>query len=152
MIHQKPPLAEATASVSGGSIHKKTGLTTYSGPHFSTFGMLHGNEYTELYFKKIMIQDELTVIQPAKEWSDDLWYLDQVNRSFIRNEGPYAINHGKAEGTIIGGNLCTLKELDHIPVITDADFGHTTPQFTLPIGGYSYIKAYDNNIEIIIED
>lgn len=206
------------------AIYKKTGLTTYSGPHFSTFGMIHGNEYTEQYFEKIMIQDELIFIQPAKEWSDDLWYLDQENRTFIRNEGPYAINHGDAEGTIIGGNLGTLnllqgtefipdlantilfieddlesspltfdrdlqslihqpgfnevrgvvigrfqkasavnkqlltriikskKELDHIPVIADADFGHTSPLCTLPIGGYSYIKADENHIEIIIED
>jgi muramoyltetrapeptide carboxypeptidase LdcA involved in peptidoglycan recycling len=41
---------------------------------------------------------------------------------------------------------------DHIPVIADADFGHTSPLCTLPIGGYSYTKAYENNIEIIIED
>ncbi len=28
------------------AIYARTGLVTYSGPHFSTFGMLHGLEYT----------------------------------------------------------------------------------------------------------
>ena len=44
---------------------------------------------------------------PSKEWSDDPWYRDQQNREFIKNEGFWQIQKGSAEGTIIGGNLCT---------------------------------------------
>lgn len=93
------------------AIYAKTGLITYSGPHFSTFAMLHGNEYTIEYFKKMMIRDETINITHSEKWSDDLWFLDQENRTFINNEGPYVINGGEAQGTIIGGNQCTLNLL-----------------------------------------
>ena len=35
----------------------------------------------------------------------------------------------------------TKKELDGIPVISNADFGHTTPIATFPIGGTAKISA-----------
>jgi len=189
------------------AIHAKTGLVTYSGPHFSTFGMEKGLEYTLEYFKKCLMIEESFSIHSSKEWSDDKWYRDQQQRNFIPNEGYLIINEGAAEGSLLGGNLCTLnllqgtefmpalagslllleddyeskgltfdrdlqslihqpefsevqgvvigrfqnesavtteklirmirtkRELNNIPVIANADFGHTTPQFTFPIGG-----------------
>ena len=33
---------------------------------------------------------------------------DQENRNFIENDGFWIINEGEVEGTIIGGNQCTL--------------------------------------------
>lgn len=43
------------------------------------------------------------------------------------------------------------QELRKIPVIADADFGHTMPMFTFPIGGVCRIKAIEGavNIELI---
>ncbi|WP_339314469.1 S66 peptidase family protein [Paenibacillus sp. FSL R10-2734] len=93
------------------AIYAQTGLVTYSGPHFSSFAMLHDNEYTIQYFRKLMMDNKEILVRPSKHWSDDEWYLDQENRIFIRNEGPYIINDGEATGTIIGGNLCTLNLL-----------------------------------------
>uniref|UniRef100_UPI00403F776B S66 family peptidase n=1 Tax=Paenibacillus sp. FSL E2-0201 TaxID=2954726 RepID=UPI00403F776B len=93
------------------AIYAKTGLVTYSGPHFSSFAMLHDNEYTTQYFRKLMMDNKEILVRPSKHWSDDEWYLDQENRVFIRNEGPFIINDGEAQGTIIGGNLCTLNLL-----------------------------------------
>ncbi|WP_036646009.1 S66 family peptidase [Paenibacillus pini] len=93
------------------AIYAKTGLITYSGPHFSTFAMRYGNEFTIEYFKKMMMQDEIVHIHPSDQWSDDPWFMDQENRAFIQNEGPYVINEGAAEGTIIGGNQCTFNLL-----------------------------------------
>lgn len=93
------------------AIYAKTGLVTYSGPHFSSFAMLHDNEYTIEYFRKLMMDNKEILVRPSKHWSDDEWYLDQENRVFIRNEGPFIINDGEAKGTIIGGNLCTLNLL-----------------------------------------
>lgn len=37
----------------------------------------------------------------------------------------------------------TKKELKNIPIIIDADFGHTTPIFTFPIGGTAEISTND---------
>lgn len=92
------------------AIYATTGLVTYSGPHFSTFAMLHDNEYTIEHFRKLMMDNKEILVKPSKHWSDDEW-LDQENRVFIRNEGPFIINDGEAKGTIIGGNLCTLNLL-----------------------------------------
>jgi muramoyltetrapeptide carboxypeptidase LdcA involved in peptidoglycan recycling len=33
------------------------------------------------------------------------------------------------------------RELDGLPVVANASFGHTTPQFTFPIGGYGTLRA-----------
>jgi muramoyltetrapeptide carboxypeptidase LdcA involved in peptidoglycan recycling len=192
----------------GNAILAKTGLVTYSGPHFSSFGMVKGFDYTMDYFKKTFIEEMDEVeITPSTKWSNDAWYIDQENRVFHHNDGYLVINEGTVEGTIIGGNLCTLnllqgtefmpslensilfleddkltcpktfdrdlqslihqpgfsgvkgivigrfekvsnvtddlirtiistkKELAHLPVAANADFGHTSPMFSFPIGG-----------------
>jgi muramoyltetrapeptide carboxypeptidase LdcA involved in peptidoglycan recycling len=42
------------------------------------------------------------------------------------------------------------KRLNGIPIIANADFGHTDPKITFPIGGTCKIKAEKDNIEITI--
>ena len=208
------------------SIYAKTGLVTYSGPHWSSFGMLKGFDYEFEYFKKMFMEEEEIEITSSKEWSDDAWFLDQENREFIPNEGMFIINEAVTEGEIVGGNLCTLnllqgteymadisnkvlfiedddmagkiylmefdrnlqslmhmpefktvrgivlgrsqkatamnkekwmkliknkKELANIPVIAGADFGHSTPIFTFPIGGYAKLSAKDGDIKLTIK-
>ncbi|MCA1022627.1 S66 peptidase family protein [Halobacillus litoralis] len=195
------------------SIYQKTGLVTYSGPHFSTFGMKQGLTYTLEHFRTMFTTTAAIDIEPAAHWSDDAWYLDQEDRTFYPNQGPVVIHEGEASGTIIGGNLCTFNllqgtafmpdlagtilfleddelsnpetfdrnlqslihqpgfdqvqglvigrfqnasnvdlptltavieskpELASLPVIADADFGHTSPIFTFPIGGHVEIMA-----------
>lgn len=208
------------------SIYAKTGLITYYGPHFSSFGMKNGFDYTLEYFRKMFMNSEDKIdIQPAEKWSNDSWFKEQEKRTFIQNEGHLVINEGEAEGEIVGGNLCTLNllqgteympdlenkilfleddglvgkaflmefdrdlqsllhtikkvqgivigraerncemtedkwikliknkiELNGIPVIANVDFGHTTPIFTFPIGGYAKIVAKDGNTSIQISN
>jgi len=194
-------------SILNNAIYAKTGLVNYYGPHFSSFGMERGFGYTFEYFKKCFFDSKPFSVRPSDEWSDDEWFLDQKKRKEINNPGYAVINEGSAEGTIIGGNLCTLnllqgtefmpslknsilfieddheskpihfdrdlqslilqpgfdgvrgivigrfqresemtdellkhiirtkKELRDVPVVSGADFGHTTPMFTFPIGG-----------------
>lgn len=208
------------------AIHAKTGLVTYSGPHYSSFGMLKGFEYTLEYFKKMFFQEEEFEIKASENWSDDAWFIDQENRKFEKHEGMFIINEGEAEGNIVGGNLCTLNllqgtqympnienkilfleddnlsgdvflmefdrnlqslmhmpefktvkgivlgraevascmtvekwtkliknkpELAHIPVIGNANFGHTTPIMTFPVGGHAKLVAKENKIELLIK-
>lgn len=105
------------------AIYARTGLVTYSGSHYSSFGMLKGFEYEFEAFKKMFFQEEEIEIKSSDEWSDDAWFMDQENREFIPNEGMYIINKGKAEGKIVGGNLCTLNLLQgtkYMPDITDS--------------------------------
>ncbi|MCI8309770.1 MAG: LD-carboxypeptidase [Clostridia bacterium] len=93
------------------SIYAKTGLVTYYGPHYSSFGMEKGFEYTMDKFKSMFFEDGNVIVDSSKEWSDDAWFLDQENREFIKNNGMFVINEGEAKGTIVGGNLCTLNLL-----------------------------------------
>ena len=90
---------------------KMSDLVTYSGPHFSSFGMLKGIDYTIEYFKKCLFSEDEFFIQASEEWSDDRWYTKQDERKFVKNNGYLLINEGDAEGTIVGANLCTFNLL-----------------------------------------
>jgi muramoyltetrapeptide carboxypeptidase len=211
----------------GNAITHKAGLVTYSGVHFSSFGMQKGFEYSLEHFKKIFFDSNEISLIPSKEWSDDAWYLDQEKRVFHPNPGYKVINPGQAEGKIIGGHLGTLRllcgtpympsldesilflegdsisksidiyefdrnlqalihssdfgkvraivigrfennfgmtdeklhailgtkpALNNIPIIADADFGHTTPIFTFPIGGLCRLQAdASEDVALVIE-
>ena len=213
LISENPKIVCGFSDITAlsNAIYAKTGLITYYGPHFSSFGMKYGFDY-----KDMLMNNKDISIESSTEWSDDSWYKNQEDREFIKNDGMEIINYGKGEGTIIGGNLCTLnllqgteympnvnnsilfledddlvgnefirefdrdlqsllhhlkgngikgivigraekgasmnfkkwkeiietkKEIINIPVIINANFGHTTPIFTFPIGGYATIDA-----------
>ena len=196
------------------AIYAKTGIITYYGPHFSSFGMKKGLEYTVRHFINIFDKgyDE---IDNSKYYRDDLWFINQENYNKRINRGMVVLNSGEAEGTILGGNLCTFnllqgtefmpnaksiilfleddsesaenfllefdrnleslmqteiwnnvtamvigrcqiaskmtiekwkklfstkKNLKNIPIIINANFGHTTPIVTIPIGGHAIIS------------
>ncbi|MBM3232524.1 LD-carboxypeptidase, partial [Candidatus Pacearchaeota archaeon] len=105
------------------AIYAKTGLVTYSGPHFFSFGDKQGFDYTLEYFKKCLLEKSPFEIKPSIKWSDDKWANDQKNRNFVKNKGYWIINDGEAEGKIIGGNQCTLNLLqgtEFMPNIKDS--------------------------------
>lgn len=103
------------------SILAKTGLVTYSGTHYSTFGMKNYFDYALEHFKKAVMSDEPIEVQPSKEWTDDLWFLDQENRQPVANEGWLVIHEGQAQGSIRGGNLCTFNLLQGTEYMPDLD-------------------------------
>lgn len=93
------------------AIYAMTGLATFSGPHLQTLGIKKGNEYTIEMMQKALFERVDFNLSASKEWSDDKWYRDQESRTFHNNDGYTVINQGKAEGTLIGGNLSTLQLL-----------------------------------------
>ena len=99
------------ATALSNAIFTKTGLISYSGPHYSNFGEELYFDYTLEYFKKCIFSEDPFEIIPSKQWSDDAWYKNQKDRTLIKNEGFLVINEGSAFGTIIGGNLGTLNLL-----------------------------------------
>lgn len=124
LIKQNPKIFCGFSDITAlsNAIYAKTGLITYSGPHYSSFGMLKGLEYELEYFKKMLFENEEIEVVSSKEWSDDAWFIDQRNREFIKNEGMFVINEGISEGEIVGGNLCTLNLLqgtNYMPNIED---------------------------------
>ncbi|MBS3168302.1 LD-carboxypeptidase [Candidatus Woesearchaeota archaeon] len=105
------------------AIYAKTGLVTYSGPHFFSFGDKEGFDYSIKYFKKCLIEEKPFEVNPSPNWSDDKWAKDQKNRTFVKNDGFWIINEGEAEGIVIGGNQCTLNLLqgtEYMPKIKDS--------------------------------
>ncbi|ABS24066.1 MULTISPECIES: S66 family peptidase [Bacillus cereus group] len=226
-IRQNPKILCGYSDITAlsNAIYKKTGLVTYSGPHFSSFGMKHGLDYTIDYFLKCLTTNDAIEIVPSKTWSDDLWYIDQEQREFMSNEGYISIHEGESTGEIVGGNMSTFNllqgtpympslcdkilfleeddltgkstiqtfnrylhsliqqpgfehikgivlgrmqkgaastmediqemidskpELTHIPVIANANFGHTTPIFTFPIGGRVKMISHKTSSSITI--
>ncbi len=98
-------------AVIANAIYAKTGLTTYYGPFYGTFGMEKGFEYTFDYFQRCLFSSESYDISPAPNWSDDFWWADQENRNMHANAGPIVVNEGVAEGRIIGGHLTSFAML-----------------------------------------
>lgn len=86
------------------AITVKTGLITYTGPHFSSWAMKHGFEYSLEYFIKCCVEDKPFNLLASNEWSDDLWFLDQEKREFIKNDGYWVVNEGRAIGRTVGAH------------------------------------------------
>jgi len=93
------------------AITAKAGLVTYSGPHFSTFGCLEGNEFTCFAFQSHFFSSDQFELKQSSHWSDDAWYLNQNSRQFNQNPGPSPIRRGVARGQVVGGNLQTLVKI-----------------------------------------
>ena len=185
----------------------RTGLVTWSGPHWSSFGMRDHFDDTLQWFRQAVLSGGPFTIEPAGGWTDDLWFADQDDRTLEASEGWWTLSPGTASGRLVGGNLATLSLLQGtaywpsldgamlaleddyeshpadfarlltsllqqpgasgirglvigrfqrasgmtrplleqivarqpllagLPVVANADFGHTNPLATLPIGG-----------------
>ncbi|WP_194867347.1 S66 family peptidase [Pseudoalteromonas sp. PPB1] len=219
----KPLCGYSDITVLLNAIYAKTGQITFLGPHFSSFGMQQGFAYTLKHFEHALLRGTDYVLDVSETWSDDLWFIDQTRRQFIKNAGPVIVNPGSCEGTILGGNLCSFnllqgtqympdlagailfleednllgeltltefernlqsllshrgaehiqglmigrfqkdskvelndlveilrsfEQLEHCPVVCNLDFGHTTPIFTIPIGGRCRINAPEDAVSI----
>lgn len=84
------------------AIYAKTGLVTYHGPHFASFGFDNGIEYINHYFEECLMKSDGYLIKPSVEAG-----------------GYYVIQEGIVEGEIIGGNLCTLNLLQGTEFMPD---------------------------------
>lgn len=92
------------------AITAKTGLITYSGPHFSSFHMEQLQDYQTEFFRNCLMQSNPYRITPSLEWSDDAWFLDQEDRNLETTEWK-VYNEGQTRAQLFGGNLCTLNLL-----------------------------------------
>lgn len=93
----------------------RTGLVTYSGPHWSTFGMRDHFEPTGEWFARAVMADGPLPLTSAGTWTDDPWFADQDQRVVERNDGWWALQPGRAAGRVVGGNLGTLNLLQGTP-------------------------------------
>ena len=93
------------------AIYAKTWLVWYSWPHFSSWWIKYGFEYSIDYFKKCCVYSNPYDIMPSDKRSDDEWYLDQENREFIPNDGYKVVNNWYAKWKIIWWHLPCLVSL-----------------------------------------
>lgn len=136
-------------TILNNAIFQKTGLVTYYGPHYSTFGQELYFDYTLDYFKKCLMEENSFVVTPSKNWSDDEWYKNQKRRTPVKNTGWKVINNGRAKGVVLGGNLCTfnlLQGTDYFPKIKNSILFLEDDEFA---GGYSAVE-FDRNLQSII--
>ena len=131
------------------AIFQKTGLVTYYGPHYSTFGQKLHFEYTLDYFKKCLMATEPFEIKPSESWSDDRWYKDQENRNLIKNDGWQILNPGEADGCPIGGNLCTFNLLQGTEFFPDLNNGILFLEED-DLTGETAAVEFDRNLQSII--
>ena len=214
----KPLCGFSDITVLSNAIYAKTGVVSYVGPNFTTFGAKDGTEYLVEYFKKCLMKDESFALLPSKTFGER-------KVPFTKNRGFDVIQEGKGLGILIGGHLSTINllqgtsympslknailfietddfggdqgpieferdlqsllhqkdsdkikgivfgrfqkgsvftvkklkfilsskyELKNIPMIANADFGHTQPIATLPIGGTVRIEAKGKKAKIEI--
>ena len=103
------------------AILARTGLVTYSGPHWSSFGMRDHFTQTQDWFCRALCEDRPFEVEPAKEWTDDLWFVNQDDRHPETNPGWQQLSEGTAKGRIVGTNLCTLNLLQGTPYMPSLD-------------------------------
>lgn len=102
------------------AITARTGLITYSGPHFSSFHMEQLQEYQIEFFKNCLMQSNAYQIESSFAWSDDAWFLDQDDRN-LESTRWKVYNEGHTKGQLFGGNLCTLNLLQGTPYMPNLE-------------------------------
>ena len=78
------------------AIHAHTGLITYSGPHYSTFGMKRHFEATQTRLVETLFNPGRRAVRHSATWTDDAWHLDQDDRTVRPTDGPWILKPGTA--------------------------------------------------------
>lgn len=122
------------------------------GGNLSTFNQLQGTEFMpDLNGTVLFIEDDSLV--DARIFDRDLVSL--IHQPGFENVRGIIIGRFQPESKItkefLEKIIKTKKELNNIPVLANADFGHTKPLFTFPIGGRVRLNSEKNNsvIEIL---
>jgi len=115
------------------AIHAKTGLVTYHGPHFSTFGFGRDNAYTRKNLFACVMDDKPFAITPS-----------------AAAEQYHILQEGACQGTIIGGNLCTLNLLQGTPYMPDLRNKVLFLEDDNIMGDY-FCYEFDRNLESLLQ-
>ena len=124
---------------------------TILGANLCTFNLLQGTEYFPDFKNSILfIEDDYETVPHT---------FDRDLQSLIYQPG-----FEEVRGMIIGRFqkksmitrdllnkiIFSKKELKNLPIIANADFGHTDPKITFPIGGQVNLRVEKNKVELII--
>lgn len=115
------------------AIYAKTGLVTYHGPHYGTFTFDKEAEYTRKAFFDCVINDTPFHVEPSETAAKY-----------------YTVQEGVCEGTIIGGNLCTLNLLQGTPYMPDIRDKVLFLEDDNIMGDY-FCYEFDRNLESLLQ-
>lgn len=104
------------------AILAKTWVVSYYWPHFSSWWIKYGFDYTIEYFKRCCMEQETFDVIDSPEWSDDERYLDQEQRIFEKNWWAVVLQEGNCSWRIVWGNLeclCVLMWTSYLPLIKE---------------------------------
>ncbi len=94
------------------ALYVRAGLVTYSGPNFGSLGEECDLEYTIDSLQSCLFSNEPFTLKASRQWFD---YARSGKRKgkFVahRGEGLVTIHPGRAEGTLLGANACTMNLL-----------------------------------------
>ena len=125
---------------------------TLLGGNLGTLCLLFGTSYMPGLEGTILLLEDDEEVRPE--------HFDRNLQSLVHRPG-----FGGARGIVLGRfqrassmNPETLREivggkpeLARVPIIANASFGHTTPQFTFPIGGHGELRAGDGTARVLID-
>ena len=136
-------------------IHEGKAIGKIIGGNLCTLNLLQGTEYMpDLNNSILFLEDD------ADDYGNDVFLLE-----FDRNlESLLQLSNCNIKGIVFGRfQLCSNMNLDKlkalirnkpklkdIPIVYGADFGHTNPMFTLPLGAYCQLEIKKSNITIKI--
>lgn len=134
-------------------LNKGEAKGTIFGGNLCTFNLLQGTEFMPDISNSILFLEDDDFV--GEDFDVE---FDRDLQSLIHQP-----NFEKVKGIVIGrfqeGSKMNLeklkyiieakKELKNIPIIGNADFGHTNPLITFPIGGTARLKV-DDKVELII--
>ncbi len=127
---------------------------TIIGGNLCTFNLLQGTDYFPEIGQAILFMedDEMAGELSDVEFDRNLQSLINLPQfKFVR--GIVIGRFQKASKMTmekISKIIKTKKELDNLPVIAEADFGHTDPKITFPIGGEACLEAAEGKIRLEI--
>ena len=127
---------------------------TIIGGNLNTFSLLQGTRYMPIDEKMVLFIEE-------DNWAgaDYLYEFDRrlqsiTQQEFFKNVKGIIIGRAQQNVDMSIDRWKTLismnKKLINIPIVVNADFGHTMPMATFPIGGKCIMSAGDNSIKIKI--
>ena len=103
------------------ALYARAGLVTYSGPHWSTFGMRDHSELTRRSFRHAAFTSEPIEWESSPWYTDDEWFAHQDDRVTEPTTGWWAIQEGEASGTAIGSNLSIFTLLHGTEFLPELD-------------------------------
>lgn len=121
------------------------------GGNLLTFNFLQGSEFTPIVDQPILLIED-NGAESVNNVQNQLQSL--LNQPKFKNVRGILIGRFKKDSGITKENLTKVikskRELDHIPVLANIDFGHTMPIITFPIGGKIKIEALNDHTFIEI--